>query len=262
MKPTPDEWINNTTFQRRYDLMGVTGYIYEYANELSGEIRVADVGCSSGVALAECQSCLNGKGIKMHTIGIDGSPKVRAKAPKNLSDFVPYYVTEVNKERVGECDIVICVNTVRYATIPYWYQVIKKCAEFLKPDGILITGINHSEGLALKTESYLQGNSLPGTMYPMKGMRGLVERLRLKRVPKDTRAMKRKDALRYAETILEEWKRQSPKQKQQKETKIHRQKILYGNISDLLKFWAMEANNAICKRAFRMVSPHSNTAKQ
>ena len=249
MIPVPDEWINNTTFQRRYDLMGVTGHIYEYANGLTEEIRVADVGCSFGVALAECQACLKGKGIKMHTIGIDGSPNVKTKASKHLSDFIPDYVTEVNKERVGECDIVICVNTVRYVDIPYWYEVIKKCLEFLKHDGILITGINHSEGLALKTESFFQGTSPPGMLCPRRGLRGLVERLRLKRAPKDTRAMKRKDASRYTEMLHEEWNRLSQKQKQQREAKIRRKKILYGNISDLLKFWAGATNNMICKRA-------------
>ena len=96
MKPTPEEWMNNTTSQRRYDWMGVTGYIYGYAKELSKEIKVADVGCSSGVALAGSQLCLNEKGIEMFTVGIDGSSKVGAKAKKNLSSFaVSSEVTEM-----------------------------------------------------------------------------------------------------------------------------------------------------------------------
>ena len=251
MKPTPEEWMNNTTSQRRYDWMGVTGYIYGYAKELSKEIKVADVGCSSGVALAGSQLCLNEKGIEMFTVGIDGSSKVGAKAKKNLSNFVPDYVLKVSKEHVGECDIVICVNTVRYATIPYWYQVINKCIEFLKPDGILITGISHSEELALQAEPYLRGNLPPDIMCPMKGVSGWVDRILYKMVPKDTRAMRRKDALRYAETVLEEWKRQSPKQKWWKETKIHLRKILFCEVRELLKFWALAANNMINKPSSR-----------
>ena len=197
------EWSCNTTWPGRYDDFGVTGYILLYA-QYTGKATVIDVGCSTGEAMAECKQCLSKHGIDLYTIGIDMLDDNAAEAEKNLDKFIHKKACEVN-EYIGEADIVVCLNTVRSIRKDNKSDTISKCAEFLKPDGVLITGIDKKHRKMLKLE-YTK-ISPPKKVCPRKGWHIRICNMLSGNVPSDTRMMKRDSVLTYERIIQTEWKR-------------------------------------------------------
>ena len=134
-------WNNNMTWKNRYDDFGVTGYMFLHAKGMK-DVTVIDVGCSKGIAVAESKKCLAKHGVRLHTIGIDMSDdaKLAAEAESNLDEFVNGNALEVDGY-TGRADIVVCLNVVRFVRGNVKSRIVEKCAEFLKPDGVFITGI-------------------------------------------------------------------------------------------------------------------------
>ena len=130
------------TWGWRYDCLGIPNYILKHAGERD-RLRVLDVGCSAGKALARCKSGLRERyGLKLYTIGIDVSAKVAPQAGANLDEFI---CKDVLDAECNECDVVILANVLLCVDAGRRRAIIGRCAKFLKPGGILITdGISAS----------------------------------------------------------------------------------------------------------------------
>ncbi len=147
------------TWDTRYDEMGITGYIHQYANNHRKVLNVIDVGCSTAIATKTAQECLKKHGTEIKTTGIDSSAGVESDARKNLDHFEKSNVNSSEADRyVGKADVVICANVANWAYKLLSRRdtagIIKRCSEFLKKDGILVTdapdadrvpGISHLE---------------------------------------------------------------------------------------------------------------------
>ena len=190
-------WTNSMTWKNRYDDFGVTGYMLLHSKGMKDVVAI-DVGCSTGIAVAESKKCMAKHGVRLHAIGIDmsGNAKLAAEAESNLDEFVNENALEVDGY-AGRADIVVCLNVVRFVRGDVKSRIVEKCAEFLKPDGVFITGVgkNHREILELEEPI----SSHPKNVCAGLGWRSLVTMLG------DTRMMKRAEALRYAGIMQSEW---------------------------------------------------------
>ena len=132
-------WTCTLTWTSRYNELGIPCIICSHSNQLgSNSLRVIDVGCSKGVTMHNCQQILANRGIEIETIGIDQSAKVKKDAENNLDQFISSNVLCVDDHNAN-ADVVICANMLRWGVTPLEKsQVIKKCASFLNPTGILI----------------------------------------------------------------------------------------------------------------------------
>ena len=190
-------WSCSKTWPNRYDDFGATGYILLHAQGMEKAV-VIDVGCSTGEAMLKSKLCLSRHGIKLYTVGIDMSDnaKLKAKAKNNLDEFIDSDARKVDNY-AGKADIVVCLNAVRYVPGDAKSDMITKCAEFLKPDGVLITGVSPKHRRMLKLED-------PASSHPKKVCAGWSLRSLLP-IPSDTRMMKRDSVLHYAGMIHTEW---------------------------------------------------------
>ena len=193
-------WKNNRTWRTRYDDFRVNGYMLEYAERVGkSSLYVIDVGCSNGEAILECKKCLFKYGVKIHIIGIDATkrPKILSKAKNNLDGFINSNVLDV-KEYNEKADVVICLNTIRYIDGDIKSAVIKKCAEFLKPKGVLITGINkrHCKIFNLKRTKPKKVCLSRWSLRIFETMTGKIY---------DTQMITRDDVEKYAEVTNTEW---------------------------------------------------------
>ena len=132
------------TWDTRYDEMGITGYIHQYASTHREVLNVIDVGCSTAIATKTAQDCLKKHGIKTTTTGIDSSAGVESDAIKNLDHFEQLNANSSEADKyVGKADVVICANVANW--VYKWLsrrdttRIIKRCSKFLKKDGILVT---------------------------------------------------------------------------------------------------------------------------
>ena len=132
-------WKCGLTWGGRYDELGIPCIIDSYSKEKSiTSLRTIDVGCSKGVAIKNCQRLLVARGVWLDTVGIDQSSKVRKSAEKNLNRFILSNVLHV-ENCDNTADVVVCANMLRHGVSSVEKsQVVKKCADFLKPAGILI----------------------------------------------------------------------------------------------------------------------------
>ena len=195
-------WTCNTTWPSRYDDFGVTGYTFIHTKRTK-KATVIDVGCSTGEAMYTCQQCMLENGVELYTIGIDMSEDVRVKAEENLDQFIFKNICDVY-EYIGEADVVICVNAIRDVPKDIKGNIVRKCAEFLKPDGVLITDVNKQHKKMLKLE--YPKNSPPEKVCPKKDWRTKIYDGLGKGIPSDTRMMNRNSALSYANNLESEWK--------------------------------------------------------
>ena len=190
-------WRNSMTWKNRYDDFGVTGYILLYAKGRKDAV-VIDVGCSRGIAAAESKKCLARHGTRLRTIGIDmsGNAELIAKAESNMDEFINKDAREIDG-RDEQADIVVCLNVVRFVPGDVKSSMIVKCAEFLKPGGVMITGVGgrHRKMLELEEPSARQ----PPRVCAGRTLRSLIVSRQ------DTRMMRRDGALRYAGIIRTEW---------------------------------------------------------
>ncbi|BDQ30602.1 hypothetical protein NZNM25_07560 [Nitrosopumilus zosterae] len=134
-------WPINYTFEDRYELTGITDFVLDYANNSKKKLIILDVGCSSGIAMKYVQDYLKQKNIETFTIGIDISKNVVKDASKNLDKFINEDLLNVN-DFVKKADVVICSKAAIFVTGEIRYKIIRKCSDFLKNDGILITDVD------------------------------------------------------------------------------------------------------------------------
>lgn len=196
-------WKNTTTWPRRYDHFGATGYALSYARH-KGEVVIIDVGCSTGEAMVECKKCLAQHGIRVREIGIDSSEKVAAASEKNLDKFIQRNVLNVN-EYEKTADIVLCMNMERFIDWDNRSEIIEKCSWFLKDDGMLITGISKKHQKRLKLEQPI--STIPDMVCVGDSWKTWVVDLQRRVCIKDTRMMPRSEALHYADMLLSDWQK-------------------------------------------------------
>ena len=153
-----------------------------------GKAVAIDVGCSTGEAMAGSKQCLFKHGIDIYTVGIDMSDniKLKTKAKDNLDEFIDNDVFKVDSY-ARLADIVVCLNVVRCVSGDWRSKMIQKCSEFLKPDGVLITGVEEKHLKMLKLED--PTSSHPKRICSRGGLQLLLP------IPNDTRMMKRDSAI-------------------------------------------------------------------
>ena len=192
-------WTDNCTWRTRYDDFGVTGYILLHLRGVKKAV-IIDVGCSTGEAILECKKCLSKYDINLYTIGVDMTTddKTCIKSMKNLDEFINKNICDVD-EYIGKADVIICLNMTRFVSGDLKSDIIKKCAKFLKPDGVLITGVNP---IPRKIKLEDPSASKPKRVCA-RSLRSLMHH------PQDTRMMKRDNILEYARTIQTEWDKKS-----------------------------------------------------
>ena len=134
-----DDWKSNYTYYERYLSLGVDGHIIK--NVHSGNIRIMDVGCSKGTAMAKCIQELSSQNISAYCIGIDMNKQICQEAIKRLECVVNKRITDVDDYN-GTMDFVVCMNVVTRVTDEVKIKIIRKCAEKLKPHGRLIINKN------------------------------------------------------------------------------------------------------------------------
>ena len=197
-----DYWRCDTTWKRRYDHFGVTGYALLCA-KYRKNLVIIDVGCSKGIAMLDCQECLELYGVHAYTIGIDISEKHKVEARNNLDEFILDNALNVNMH-IDDADIVICMNMERYIDLEKKSRIITKCAQFLKPDGMLITSIDAKYRKRLNLE--YPNKSIPKLVVSGKNIRERIYNWHKRSTAlKDTRMISSKEASRYGRILLDEW---------------------------------------------------------
>lgn len=135
-------WPVVVTSKDRYEFTGITDFAVEHLKQ-QGVNRpiMIDVGCSFGIAMKKAAETMRMMGFDPFTIGIDVSKSVKSKAEKNLDKFINRDVLEVDNQE-GMADVVICSKAAIYVLGMRRADIIRKCASFLKDNGILITDVD------------------------------------------------------------------------------------------------------------------------
>lgn len=197
-------WSINYTFADRYELTGITDFILEYTKEAKNELVIIDVGCSKGSAMKYAQDFLKQKKINSFTIGFDFSKNIVNDAKKNLNEFVNQDVTRINNYD-EKADIVICSKAAIFVTGKIRYNIIKKCSELLKNDGVLITDVDCFEKTSLLDELRLFQYIFPSPSCFKNGLKGFYKEWRRRQHTRLRKKMKKMDkitAFNYAQQIL------------------------------------------------------------
>lgn len=131
-------WKCTNTWKDRYDDLGIPCIIKEHAKRTGlQELCVVDVGCSKGVALKNCNRLLVKRGLRIKSVGIDQSSKVKKDAENNLDEFRLANVA-CDEIRGIVADVVICANALRWVSSTEKGKVVKKCSDFINTRGIFI----------------------------------------------------------------------------------------------------------------------------
>ncbi len=201
-------WPINYTFEDRYELTGIIDLMFEHVEDSKKKkFVVVDIGCSYGLAMKYAQNHLKQKGLDLFTIGIDFSKNVVDEAKKNLDKFINADVFSVNTN-VENVDIVVCSKAAIFVTGDVRYKIIRKCIEFLKKDGILITDVDCFEKPKLSDDLKLIQYVFPTLSCFKNGIKGFRKEYRRRlhfRFRKKMKKMNKNDALTFAEEILSAW---------------------------------------------------------
>jgi Zn-dependent protease with chaperone function/SAM-dependent methyltransferase len=212
-------WPINFTNPKRYRDNGVRDHILDYTKGKGvRSLTILDVGCSKGVAARTLKSDLEREGVDTHILGVDLSPKVAKKAAKNLDGFYQVDVLETGQEDLPLVDAVVCSYAAILVTGDRRANIIRRCAEQLKPDGILVTNALPFRLRRVETpwESLLYQAGALRTLQG--GLRSF--RTELKKRKADMRKrwsvaiIGREAALEFAESIRTSWENLSEKQRQ------------------------------------------------
>lgn len=131
-------WSSNFTFEGRYELIGVTFKIYDFVISSNRKtLDILDVGCSIGLANKSMKKCLGRFGIYTMTEGIDRAENVLHEARKNFDIFTCKDIMKITPKR--KFDVIIAMNMIHFKNNNDLACLVEKCAEFLKPNGIMLT---------------------------------------------------------------------------------------------------------------------------
>ena len=137
----PQTWPCGITHHHRYECMGATTLIHK---QIIGRPHTSllDVGCSNGTATKDCMSFLKRHGHKVSLMGID-IDKTRINSAQKNSNGVKFICTDLKRLKPeNQFDIIICLNVIRYIDMKSKKEILQNIAQRLKPNGMLVTGIN------------------------------------------------------------------------------------------------------------------------
>lgn len=216
-------WRKTTTDKDRYDRLGVSGFIRDYAkNHGKEKLVVIDVGCSTGMAIIKCRSVLEKMhSIHMHVIGCDINEEARKSFEESKQSADPYGVDEffygpasdMPARYVGSADVVICANVIRYVDGHTCADVIRDCCRLLKHDGILVTDAGGYCMWGCRKPPSREELPSADTKHPGSVDSGKciwLSRLLNRLESREIFTVKRNDGLVHADNIEKEWKRLSP----------------------------------------------------
>lgn len=223
-RSTNGNWTINHTFKDRYVVTGITDLVLEHVDNSKKKLVIIDVGCSKGIAMKYAQDYLKQKNIESFTVGIDVSKNITKEANENLNKFINKDVLNVD-DWTGKADVVICSKAVIFVTGEKRHKIIKKCSEFLKNDGILITDVDCFEKPKLIEELSLFYYMLPTLSCFKKGFNEYRMRFYTP-LRKKMKKMYKMDVLNYAEKILSGWQNLSFLQKLDWRLTIHQRRAM------------------------------------
>ena len=201
-------WLINYTFEDRYEVTGITDFILDYTNNSKKKFVILDVGCSIGTAMKYAQNYLKQKNVESFTVGIDISKNVIDKASENLDQFINKDLFNVD-DFVKKADIVICSKAAIFVPGEIRYKIIRKCSEFLKNEGILITDVDCFEKSKLSDDLFNFQYEFPSlTCFKKIHIKEFRKELRRRRnIPykKKMKKMSKDEASKYAEEIIPAW---------------------------------------------------------
>lgn len=197
-------WRKNTTHKYRYDALGIIDYMIKYAeSSVKNKLVVIDVGCSKAAATRFTKTKLEEHEVKTFMVGIDNSVKVAELAEKNLDEFILDDVMNVDKY-FERADVVICSKAIFYTDGDIRSKVLKRCTEFLKNDGVLITDVKgYKKSIEDRGFESLE-LSEPTQIYRYSFRESWNVR-RFGSYRKDTKMLGKNDALEYSKQIKCEW---------------------------------------------------------
>ena len=145
-------WEINFTTPNRYRTNGVLHHILDYAHSSHlGKLTILDVGCSNGQAAKTLKADLRRSGILARVVGVDLSRRVRKKALKNLDEFHQVDILKTVRDDLPLADVVICSFAAIFVIGERRYSIIRRCAEQLKDDGVLVTNAFPFERIRIPT---------------------------------------------------------------------------------------------------------------
>lgn len=135
-------WSIAITDKDRYEFTGINNFTINHLTQQGVKNpTMIDVGCSTGIAIKQTAKVMRALEFNPYTIGIDASKSVALKAEKNLDKFINRDVLDVD-DHASMADVVICSKAAIFVLGPRRSEMIRKCASFLKDDGILITDVD------------------------------------------------------------------------------------------------------------------------
>lgn len=213
-------WPVVVTSSDRYEFTGILDFAIEHLKQ--GGIKrptIIDVGCSFGIAMKKASEIMKISGIDPFTIGIDTSKSVKSKAEKNLDQFIDRDVLEVYNQE-GIADIVICSKAALYILGTQRADIIRKCASFLKDDGILITDVDcyPPRTVGENTTRFLKLclSTIPTVgcfKHGIKNFNREYGRSSNVIIREDVFKKTKNEAMSYADEIIQGWEARSPKWK-------------------------------------------------
>ena len=192
-------WTPTCTYENRYNILGVTGYMRDHAKDDTKQMIIVDVGCSNGLALKRAQECLRRHDISAYTIGIDPSLKIKTLAEKNVDEFYNADVLEIDLQE--KADVVICANVARFVDGEHKRRIFKKCAQLLKPDGVFVV----AAGQYRKFDARTGGNLKRPCALCVGGILGRARAQLDRLVIRDVRVLSKGEAEDFAEHVLSDW---------------------------------------------------------
>lgn len=211
-----NNWKLNVTSKYRYESTGIKDFVINHLqqNNITNPI-IVDVGCSYGIALEWIMSFDNLSRFNPYTIGIDSSKKVRKKAEKVFDEFVNEEVQKVSG-RENIADIVICHKAAIFVIGTRRVEIIKKCASFLKKDGILITDVDCYPPRTVFTNTFRFLRSLwfqiPTKIWFQYGIRNIRRGYNIginTAIREDVFKLSKEESVTYVEEILQGWNSRS-----------------------------------------------------
>jgi SAM-dependent methyltransferase len=203
-------WPISFTNPRRYRSNGVTYHVIDHAQASSKRfLTILDVGCSTGVAVKRLKANLEKLGIRSEVIGVDISKKVMQKAKRNLDRFVCSDIRLLGKEDLPLADVVICSYAAIWVTANTRYEMVHRCAEQLRDDGLLVTNAFPFRRVDLpKPVEFLRYRfeSIPFLAKGRTAFSSELERRKAELLKRRSFAiLGRTEALAYAESVRESW---------------------------------------------------------
>ena len=137
------KWKQGTTSRHRYECMGATTLIQEHINDRQN-IRILDAGCSDGRATKDCKMWLEKIGHDVLFTGVD-QDKHRIESARKNDCGVRFIHSDIECLKEEKFDVILCINVIRFVLPKPKSEMLRCMADMLKPDGVLITGINGND---------------------------------------------------------------------------------------------------------------------